>query len=81
MLPQIERGVREVLPEVGHEHRLRFLPLAILGAVLSLSRHPDRIVVPLAFAARVETMLQRLRRWLMRETFVVEEVLTGWVRE
>ncbi len=81
MLHQIERGVREVLPEVGHKHLLRFLPLAILGAVLSLSCHLDRIVVPLVFAGRVETLLQRLRRWLMRETFVVEEVLIGWVRE
>jgi hypothetical protein len=81
MLHEIGRGLREVLPESGHKHLLRFLPLAVLGAVLSLSCHLDRIAVELVFAGGVGTMLQRLRRWIMRDTFVVHEVLTGWVRQ
>lgn len=48
---------------------LKFLPWAILGVVLSRSCHLNRIAVALPALGGVRRVLQRLSRWLSRESF------------
>jgi len=48
--------------------------------VLSASCHLNRIAAALAFAGEPKTVLQRLRRWIMRSSFAVTEVLPELVR-
>lgn len=79
-LQEIDHCLRQLLPETGRKHLLRFLPLAILGVVLSASCHLSRIAAGLAFAGEPRTLLQRLRRWIMRSSFAVTEVLPELAR-
>jgi len=79
-LQDIDQCLRQLLPETGRKHLLRFLPLAILGVVLSASCHLNRIAAALAFAGEPRTVLQRLRRWIMRSSFTVAEVLPELAR-
>ena len=74
-LQEIHHWLRQLLPSRGYKRLLDFLPLAIVGAVFSMSCHLNRIAVALVFAGGHERFLQRLRRWVLRETFVVDEVL------
>lgn len=74
-LQQIDHCLRQILPEKGRKHLLRFLPLAVLGVILSCSCHLNRIAVALPFAGGAKAVLQRLRRWMMRETFALAEIL------
>jgi hypothetical protein len=74
-LQEIDHWLRQLLPERGHKHLLKFLPLAILGVLLSTSCHLNRIAVAIAFGHRTASILQRLRRWIARDTFVVDQVL------
>lgn len=79
-LQEIDHCLRQLLPETGRKHLLRFLPLAILGVVLSASCHLSRIAAALAFAGEPRTLLQRLRRWILRSSFAVTEVLPELAR-
>lgn len=79
-LQDIDQCLRQLLPETGRKHLLRFLPLAILGVVLSASCHLSRIAAALAFAGKPRTVLQRLRRWIMRSSFTVTELLPELAR-
>lgn len=79
-LQEIDQCLRQLLPETGKKHLLRFLPLAILGVVLSASCHLNRIAAALGFAGQPKTVLQRLRRWIMRSSFTVTELLPELAR-
>jgi len=79
-LQEIDQCLRQLLPETGRKHLLRFLPLAILGVVLSASCHLNRIAAALGFAGEPKTVLQRLRRWIMRSSFAVTELLPELAR-
>jgi len=74
-LQEIHHWLRQLLPSRGYKRLLNFLPLAIVGAVFSMSCHLNRIAVALVFAGGHHQVLQRLRRWILRDTFVVDEVL------
>jgi len=74
-LQEIDHWLRKILPEKGRKRLLNFLPLAVLGVVLSSSCHLNRIAAALAFAGRAKSVLQRLRRWIMRESFALAELL------
>lgn len=72
---QIDQCLRQILPSKGTKRLLKFLPLAILGVILSGSCHLNRIAVALPFAGRPKRVLQRLRRWITRESFIVTQIL------
>jgi hypothetical protein len=79
-LQEIHHWLRQLLPSRGYKRLLNFLPLAIVGAVFSMSCHLNRMAVALAFAGGHQRFLQRLRRWILRDTFAVDEVLLRAVR-
>jgi hypothetical protein len=72
---EIHRWLRQVLPEKGHAHLLKFLPWALWGVMRSQSCHLNRIAVALAPLGPVRTVLQRLSRWLSRPSFWGPELL------
>jgi hypothetical protein len=73
-LHHVDRAVRQVLPDVpGNRRLLRFLPLAIFGALLCANCHLDRIAA--AFGGNAKSSLQRLRRWIGRDSFRVAPLL------
>jgi hypothetical protein len=74
-LQEIHHWLRQLLPSRGYKRLLDFLPLAIVGVVFSMSCHLNRVAVALVFAGGHEQLLQRLRRWILRDSFVVDEVL------
>jgi hypothetical protein len=75
-LQQIDRTIRQVLPdEPGNRRLLSFLPLAVLGVLLSTNCHLNHIAASLIFAGKAKAILQRLRRWLARDSFIVAPLL------
>jgi len=72
---EIHHWLRQLLPARGYKRLLSFLPLAMVGAVFGINCHLNVMANALAFAGRLPQVLQRLRRWILRETFVVDEVL------
>lgn len=75
-LQQIDRTIRQVLPdEPGNRQLLKFLPLAVLGVLLSANCHLNHIAASLIFAGKAKAVLQRLRRWLARDSFLVAPLL------
>ena len=79
-LDEIRHWLHLLLPSPGYKRLLNFLPLALVGAVFSMSCHLNRIAVALVFAGSHRRFLQRLRRWILRDTFAVDEVLLRAVR-
>ncbi len=72
---EIRRWLQPLLPSQGYKRLLDFLPLAMLGVVLSMKCHLTHVAMALVFAGGPHQILQRLRRWVLRDTFVVDEVL------
>ena len=75
-LGEIDRCFRGLLRAVGRKHLLRFLPLAVLGLVWSGSCHLNRIAVALSWFGQTKSLVQRLRRWMMRDSSAIEELLS-----
>ena len=72
---EIRRWLEQVLPATGHAQLLKFLPWALWGVIGSQSCHLNRIAVALAPLGPVRTVLQRLSRWLSRDSFLGPELL------
>lgn len=72
---EIDHCLRQLLPEKGFGRLLSFLPLAILGLMNSGSCHLNRIAAAIGWSGRVKSNLQRLRRWMGRDSFRVAELL------
>ena len=73
---EIRHWLEQVLPTTGHAHLLKFLPWALWGVMRSQSCHLNRIAVALAPLGPVRMVLQRLSRWLSRDSFLGPELLT-----
>mgnify|MGYP003681947920 CR=1 FL=1 len=71
----MRQWLQQVLPEKGYKRLLDFLPRMILGAVFSSSCHLNRIACAIPQAGMAKSMVQRVRRWIMRSSFRVDEVL------
>jgi hypothetical protein len=72
---EIHRWLLQVLPEKGHAQLLKFLPWALWGVMRSQSCHLPRIAAALAPLGPVRRVLQRLSRWLSRDSFWGPELL------
>ena len=72
---EIRHWLELVLPATGHAHLLKFLPWALWGVMRSRSCHLNRIAVALAPLGPVRVVLQRLSRWLSRDSFLGPELL------
>lgn len=79
-LAEIDHCFRQLLPPQGRRQLLKFLPLAVLGVLLSGSCHLNRIAAALACFGTVKRLVQRLRRWLARDVSAVEAVLVELAR-
>lgn len=72
---QIRQWLQQVLPPTGYRRLLSFLPQMILGVVFSSSCHLDRIAGAIPHGGNIKSMVQRVRRWIVRPSFRVHELL------
>jgi hypothetical protein len=72
---QLRRWLEQFLPVAGNANALKFLPLALLGLMISGSCHLNRIAAAVPWAGSTACVLQRLRRWIYRSSFRVDDYL------
>ena len=72
---QMRQWLQQVLPQKGYKWLLDFLPLMMLGVVFSKSCQLNRIACAITGAGNAKSIVQRVRRWIMRSSFRVHELL------
>jgi hypothetical protein len=77
---QIRHWLEQFLPVAGNANALKFLPLALLGLIGSGSCHLNRIAAAVPWAGSAAGVLQRVRRWIGRSSFRIDDYLAHAVR-